>query len=299
MLNEIIALLPSADLKAKIKEVNHQFKEEELLQIIRLYAPDFDSRLSLLERYAQIASPLVADLASAYVAEEKESFKHFSEPTEGCIYELRIQETPDSFDERYLCDTFDGALACIDRFYMEYAEVDAKETDLTRYQIYKRKIFSKKELIGSENSDLLAEEGYGICVLGKNKTVLEVSDYSKDFGDAIKEGDEKKDIELEDPRFPCFVPHRGLIKYSEYGGKEHYGVHLCWRKEDPRDGLADDYYVIPLDSFAICEHRFEEHFNAHTHIAAPLITLAKEEDLDEIMRKNYQNFLAFLDGEKI
>ena len=34
MVNEIIELLPSADLRAKIKETNHQFKESELLEII-------------------------------------------------------------------------------------------------------------------------------------------------------------------------------------------------------------------------------------------------------------------------
>lgn len=42
MVNEIIELLPSTELKAKIKETNHQFKENELLQIIYRYAPTFD-----------------------------------------------------------------------------------------------------------------------------------------------------------------------------------------------------------------------------------------------------------------
>ena len=51
MVDEIIELLPSSELKAKIKEINHSFKENELLQIIYRYAPTFDTRIDLLERF--------------------------------------------------------------------------------------------------------------------------------------------------------------------------------------------------------------------------------------------------------
>ena len=45
MINEIIDLLPSGDLKEKIKATNYQFTESELLQIIYKYAPTFYEKL--------------------------------------------------------------------------------------------------------------------------------------------------------------------------------------------------------------------------------------------------------------
>ena len=48
MTNEIIELLPSSDLKEKIRETNYRFTENELLQIIYRYCPTFDLRLSMM-----------------------------------------------------------------------------------------------------------------------------------------------------------------------------------------------------------------------------------------------------------
>lgn len=66
MIDKIVELLPSSDLKVKIKETNHQFKENELLQIIYNYAPDFYTRVELLEQFSEIASSDVSALAKAY-----------------------------------------------------------------------------------------------------------------------------------------------------------------------------------------------------------------------------------------
>ena len=60
MINEIIGLLPSSNLKEKIKSINYQFTESELLQIIYNYAPTFYDKMSMLERFSEIASSDVA-----------------------------------------------------------------------------------------------------------------------------------------------------------------------------------------------------------------------------------------------
>ena len=67
MINEIIDLLPSADLKSKIKETDYRFSEGALLQIIYHYAPTFDKKLELPARFAETASPELAALANAYI----------------------------------------------------------------------------------------------------------------------------------------------------------------------------------------------------------------------------------------
>ena len=286
MVNEIIELLPSTELKAKIKETNHQFKESELLQIIYRYAPSFDTRIDLLERFSGIANSDVASLAKVYIEYERENFSRFIEAPEGFVYELCIKDTPESYEEKYLCASYQAALVCIDRFYEEYADVDTKETEKSRYRIIKRKVFSE--------NDTFEEDAYAECVLGANKTVLEVSDY-RNPADCDSEimCSECKEIcprRCDDLSFPCFAHNYAVIKYKDYNGLEHFGVNICLEK---CDGMAQELYVIPLDSSEIREHRFDAVFFAHEHIELPLATLASPDDLDEVMRKNYFDFVEY------
>lgn len=292
MIDEIVELLPSADLKTKIRETNYRFTEEQLLQIIYRYAPTYDARLEMLGRFAEIASSDVSALAKVYVEYEQENFKRFTEAPEGFVYELYIKETPDSCEEKYLCSSYHAALVCIDRFYEEYADVDAKETDKTRYRILKRKIFSE--------SDVFDEDSYAEVILGEHKAVLEVSDY-KNPADCDSEimCSECKEIcprRCDDVAFPCFVHNHDIIKYCDYTGKECFGVNLCIC--NGCDGMAEEFYIIPLDSSIIREHRFNETFYAHQHIELPLAALADPEDLDETMRRDYFAFIEFLDAEQ-
>lgn len=284
MIAEIIGLLPSVELKAKIKETNHQFKENELLQIIYRYAPTFDARIDLLERFSRIAEPDVSELARAYIKYEQENFSRFIEATEGFVYELCIKDTPNSYEEKYLCSSYQAALVCIDRFYEEYAQINTKETSESRYKIIKRKVFSK--------NDTFEEDSYAECVLGAEKTVLEVSDY-RNPADCDSEimCSECKEIcprRCDDVSFPCFVHNYAVIKYRNYEGVEQFGVNICL---GDCDKMAQELYVIPLNSSEIREHRFDAEFFDHEHIELPFATLASPDDLDETMRKNYFDFV--------
>lgn len=288
MTNEIIELLPSADLKAKIKETNHQFKESELLEIIYTYAPSFDARLDLLGRYAEIASPDISALAKAYIEYEQETLARFIEAPEGTVYELCIKETPDSYEEKYLCSSYNAALVCVDRFYEEYADF-SKETEQTRYKILKRKIFFESDKF---DADAPAE-----CVLGPNKTLLEVSDYQNYFENFC----EKKGIcppDNDDVMYPCFTKDLALVKYTESDGEEHFGVCLCCESCKKSCGLIDFLYVLRLDGTTIRDRRYEDDFYDHDHIALPEVTLASTDDLDETMRRNYFEFVAYWEANR-
>ena len=290
MTSEIIELLPSADLKAKIRETNYRFKENELLQIIYMYAPTFDARLTLLGRFAEIASPDISALAKVYIEYEQEIFNRFVAAPEGFVYELCIKENPDSYEEKYLCSSYTAALICIDRFYEEYADF-SKETEKTRYKILKRKIFSE--------NDKFDEDAFAECVLGANKVVLEVSDYKNpadcELDTMCSECKEICPRRCDDVCFPCFAYNHAIIKYCDYEGKDCFGVNLCLGNEC--DGKAKEFYVIPLDSSTIRGHMFADCFYDHQHIELPLATLATPEDLDETMRKNYFDFVEYLKRE--
>ncbi|MBQ9746994.1 MAG: hypothetical protein IJW21_09275 [Clostridia bacterium] len=288
MINEIISLLPSIDLKAKIKETNYKFSEEELLQIIYRYAPTFEARLALLARFAELAAPSVSALAKVYIEYEQDKFKRFIEAPEGFVYELCIKEYPESYEETYLCSSYNAALVCIDRFFEEYEEFSEKN-DKTRYKIVKRKIFSENAVFD--------EDTYAECVLGADKTVLEVLDHKNDPADCDLEimCSECKELcpnRYDEITFPCFARNYAVVKYFDYEGKEHFGVNLCLGTEC--DGTASELYVVPLDSSEIRERRFDADFFDHQHLELPRVTLATPEDLDETMRKNYFDFTEYL-----
>ena len=288
MINEIIRLLPSDDLKEKIKATNYQFTESELLQIIYNYAPTFFEKLSMLEQFSAKASPDVAALAKVYIEYEQNKYNRFMSEDTGFIYELHIKETPDSPDECYICASYKAALECIDRFYEEYVSVDAKETEKTKYKITKRKIFFE------ENK--FEEDAYAECVLGANKVILEISDYKAssdcELDKLCSECNEICPYRCDELKFPCFACDYAIIKYLDHEEKEQFGVSICW--DDTCNGLGEEFYIIPLDSPSIREHRFDDNFYEHQHIPLPLATLAELNDLDENMRENYLAFVEWL-----
>ena len=285
---EIVSLLPSNDLKAEIRKRNHKFSEEELLQIAYTYAPTFYERISILERFSKNASRDLSALARTYINYEKDNLKRFTENASGFIYELLIKTTPDSYEEKYICETYDDAIACIDCFYEEYKDVDAKETSKSRYRIIKRRIFKK--------DSPFEEDAYAECVLGANKKVIEVSDYRNpaDCDLDIMCGECKKNCPRRhiDVIYPCFVANHSIIRYHDYEGRECFGVNLCSEKEC--DGLSTELYIIPLHSSVIREHMYDTDFYDHEHVELPNAELAAPEDLDETDKKNYYSFIAYL-----
>ena len=288
MINEIINLLPSGDLKSKIKATNYQFTESELLQIIYNYAPTFYDKLSMLEQFSATASPDVAALAKVYIEYEQNNYNRFMSEDTGFIYELHIKETPDSHDECYICASYKAALVCIDRFYEEYASVDAKETEKTKYKITKRKIFFEQ--------NKFEEDAYAECVLGANKVILEISDFQAssncELDTMCSDCNEICPYRCDELKFPCFACDYAIIKYLDYEEKEQFGVSICW--DDKCDGLGEEFYVIPLNSPAIRENRFDDNFYEHQHIPLPLATIARIDELDEVMRKKYLAFVEYL-----
>jgi hypothetical protein len=48
----------------------------------------------------------------------------------------------------------------------------------------------------------------------------------------------------------------------------------------------------------IREHLYDADFYDHEHIALPLATLASVDDLDETTKKDYLDFITYLDSQK-
>lgn len=293
MIDEIVELLPSKDLKAKIRESGYAFSELDLLQIIYGFAPSFEKRLVLLERFARVSSPEIARCVELYSEWQMRLFQLFCEESDGYIYELHIKEQPDAYDERYICSSYEAALKYIDLYYGEYGDVGSEESEKTRYKIVKRRIYTGDEAQG------FCEDEMAVCVLGAHKTVLSVSDTRQwtpyddykgecdgDCMDCTKVCPWRADEIL----FPCFTHDRDAVSYTDHDGNTHFGI--CFQKdESPMDYL----YIIPLDSNALRYHAFDEDLQAHEHIFAPLVEVVPLGALDEKMRADYWAYLKHLD----
>ena len=73
--------------------------------------------MALLDRFAETASPEIGESARLISAWQRRIFDAFRILGEGEVYELHIKDTPVSYDETYLCGSYEAALAYIDLFY--------------------------------------------------------------------------------------------------------------------------------------------------------------------------------------
>ena len=290
MVNKIIELLPSNDLKAEIRRTDYHFSDGQLLQIIYKYAPSFDERISLMERFAKQAEPAIAELARFFIADQKELLKQFQENDGSFIYELNIKETADSYCEKYICASFEAALMCIDGYYEHYSPY-VKETDYSIYRIVKRKIFDGNHKF---DEDYCAE-----CNLKTNKVIVSVK-ADREFNDCgfddCSDCDQICVYRQDQLTFPCFVKHLDIVRYKAtftmdgFGMKDFYAVCLF-----PENYCVDecDLYAIDLDSYAITQHKFDEIHDCHCHPELPLTEVVSPESLDEEMRANYFAFVEY------
>ena len=289
MKDTILNLLPSCALKSKIREVGYELTEKELLFILFEYAPTFDERLALLERFAETASPETKETAELIMAWQRRIFDAFRILGEGEVYELHIKDTPDSYDETYLCGSYEAALHYMALFYEEYGT--AEKGDSTRYRIVKRRIYTGKP------DEVFDEDYLAECVLDQHKRVLTVDDDMDDspYGVGFCEGrdcDTCEKICLHHGRtvlFPCFTQNLDLVKFIDDNGAVRYGINFQW-DDDPAECLCVD----PLDSRAVQYHSFENAGDDHEHPPLPLAEPASVEELSEEMREDYLAFMEYL-----
>ena len=289
MKDTILELLPSRALKRKIREVGYEFSEAELLYILYEYAPTFDEKLTLLDAFAQTASPEIGESARLIAAWQRRIRDAFRICGAGEVYELHIKDTPESYDETYLCATVDAALAYIDLFYDEYDTTE--KGDSTRYRIVKRRIYTGK------SGETFDEDYVAECVLDQHKRLLTVDDHAdrSPYGIGFCEGRDcdtcgKVCLTHHDwVLFPCFTGNEDLVKFTDDKGAMRYGINFQWD-----DSPADCLCVDPLDSLAVRYHSFENAGDDHEHPPLPLVELASIDELDKNMRKDYLAFMEYL-----
>lgn len=281
---QILSLLPSEKLKNEIANNGWCFSDRDLLAIAWHYAPDFDTRIDLLRRLEQQTEGDLKTYIRRIVETQRQMLAEFKRSDDRTVFELHIKDTPDAYDERYLCSSFEAALKMIPLFYQEYDS--AKETDRSRYEITKRRVFSGRD------GELFSEDELGSLTLLPGARVYSVDLYSMSTTPAPCGGEclncVLPCVTAHEVLFPCFTKNGDAVRYTDRSGAISYGVVL---QDDNRP--CADCYIIPLDSDVMYYHDFEDIHNAHQHIPSPLVEPIAPEELPERMKNDFEAFLSY------
>lgn len=277
----VIECIYSRDLKDAIIKEKCRFSAKKLMFIAYRFARNFDERLNLLEMILDYTND---EKLKEYICDliewKKSVLEEFKKNDETCIYELHIKETPNSYDERYLCKTFESALKMIKLFYDEY---DGEETKQSRYHIVKRKVFNVEK-------HLFSEDYVGSCDLLKDGVIYDADMESMSF----LRTDDKKSVfgymRNSTIDFPVFVPDKGLVRYKDADGGICYGVNLTIEIN-----VHDEYYIIPLHSTAMECKNYDNSFDYHEHLESPWVENADISELKSDLKERYMEYIDYLE----
>lgn len=257
----------------------------ELCKIVCEYVEKYEDRLFLLnEMLSVVNDEELLTYLKFLIHEEEFELKAIQNDDTGYVYELHIKETPDSYDERYLCNSYQSALNMIDEFYKEY---DSDENESSRYEIVKRKIYDSR-------TDSFEEDFYGKCTLNYERKICEVF-YHKP-NNSIYDCDgfcfecDRLCIHNVSIKFPPFVGYKDLVRYIDYDGKVKFGVSL-----DEPECQAEECYIIPLDCFALRYKNFEKAHDFHEHTPYPQVERANVDELCDEEAEAYKAYLVYLE----
>lgn len=274
--SRIVSLIPSNSLKRQILLSGFQLSDADLLSVAFRYAPDQDARIGLLRELEQRFSGELKAYAARLISVQRQMLESFLRHDDGTVYELHVKQTPDSYDERYLCRSFGDAVKLGPLYYREYS---CRENASSRYMIDKRRILSEETGF--------CEDELGNITLLPDMKIESVDVYALDKKAEECCGDcqecDRPHAVCHHTVFPAFIKHGDAVRYREYSGEESFGIALVYD-----DLPCSEYCIIPLDSDAVRYRDLPNIYDAHRHIPAPLAERIEEEDLPQSMREDHR-----------
>jgi len=276
--NQVLDLLPSKDLKQAIANHHTVLKPIELVKIIEGYAKSFDHRIILLEGLKDCTDDrAVIEFIERQIQYHLNSRAKFVSEDDGSVFELLIKETPDSYEEHYLCTSISAAMRYIPLFFQEYE--CAPNVD-TYFEIKKRKIIGEHDAFQEDYiascylNDKAEPLTYGACGIKRNYCDGRCFDCNQTCIYNIQIG------------FPIFLDNLALVRYKT-GNKHSYGIHLNNITDD------DTIYVLDLANEVMVYKDFKNDFYAHEHIDAPLVEKVDLQDVPDDIRKTYEAYVSY------
>ena len=283
MQEQIIDLIPSKSLKKAIRETGYRLSDIALLSTAYICAPDFNSRLEYLLLVRDSLVGEIRSFAERLIQAERQQQSLFFRNDAGAVIELHIKETPDAYEETYLCSSIESAMKMISMYYEEYG---GSENTSSRYHFVKRRVFSAAagqkfsedslgEAVFLPGEILYSVDMDGFCVRSNcSHLCFECDGYG---------------IECQSVQYPYFTEDGDAVEYFEDSGKKRFGVVRQWT-----DAPANECYIIPLDCPEIRYHDFDNATFSHQHIPAPFVEKISPNQLPDEMREDYWALVNYL-----
>lgn len=275
----ITDLLPSMELKNKIKETDHKFTEYELVLIAEEYAETVNDKL---EKLLYLAENLVEEEEREFARERAKKIENdlntFAKREPHTVYQVEIEDKPDAYRETYICKDYRTALITIAKYCAEY------EVTLDEFS----HICIKKRTVFASNTDFENDELGGVFL---NEKLLPTFVWT---GWQTKDEDYSEPVIIETPKYPNFLKPYSPVKFKDYYGY-HYGLQIEKFREDEHD----DAFVIYLDTGLYNRESLEDFENSHTHVSIPDIVQVELEDLPDNERKNCEKLIAYLKAQDL
>lgn len=284
---EIVNCVPSEHLKAAVAQTEHVFAPQELLALAYRYAPDQAKRLMLLTMLAR-GVPEIAEHARALIRYQERMTEAYMTPSPDAVYELLVHEKGVPEPTRYLCASFEAALARL-RWYRErYADIPGGEET---YSIIKRRILPA--------GDSTEDDELGGCRVDADGTILclDMYDGLNEWGgcpEGCDDCDECPHIcmnHMGEPVCPMFVGSWDFVRYPGPGGWTTYGIALT--QVEP-DLLETEITVYPVNGETVHYRDMDDVFFSHWHVALPQVEVVTAEELPSAWREDAVAYRAWL-----
>ena len=143
--NQILEATCSKSLQNAIQQSKFEVSDFDLLFLAYKHAPDYNTKLDLLSVIeSNVEDGAIKEYAAKCIDFEKEKLQRFVDPGENCVFEVKIKETPDSWEERYLAKTFNGVLKKVE-YFSEYYECTKMGIN-SRFEIVKRRVVDETKI---------------------------------------------------------------------------------------------------------------------------------------------------------
>lgn len=279
MLWEIINLLPSKDLKAKIKQTNFSFSKRDLAQIVYDYGKTLKEKHRLWKLILDSSEGDEKKCIEAFIKHQNIIYDKFLEAENGHTYELIISgyNYGECINENYSDVT--RCFTTIKEFFASYKE----KIDYVNICIYKKCVFSDTEPI--KNGDYIMK-----CELNRDAEITSIHYYgnSKFCGDCQLKCNKPYNTTSYSAFFPSVVKEYDVVKYYVETGSLYLGV--C--ASNP-SGLVSSYKIVPLVSPMIASQIFELDLGAYLNISAPLVELSSVNELNEKQKESYKIYMNY------
>ncbi len=312
--NKIIALLPSADLRAAVKNGNHVFSETDLLKFIDDYAPSFNKKIELFDLAAEVFSDKETKYHAKKLAEHcRKTYDYFATPSDDAVYVIQSRS---SFDggrcvETLVNKTLDDALVTL-QTCARRDKRDMSEGEFYKYEIKKHSTVCVRKYNDSYVAELCS------CKWDPKLGIVSIDNWGmkNEFGVDCNTCKRKHVcLQSHEVKYPAFLQPYDLvayktdgftpIEYNKYGTAiRHtdiaYGVLCC---DMTRDDNNISSYVVCLDSKCVKERRADEKTEDGYHMIYfdhdhPQYAELYKPNRDEVPNSIYADYLYAVDELK-